>query len=176
LGALLGQAAVARVEQDQGGGCDSDAISSAMRQTVILTHPDPASFNAAVADAYAEAVRTCGHEAVVRDLYRLQFDPRLALGELPGHASDPFPIPEVAAEREALASSDVIVFVYPLWFNAPPAMLKGYVERVMGPGFGFETARGRMEPLLQGKSLVTVSTSGAPDQWVDQTGALQRLR
>ena len=70
----------------------------------------------------------------------------------------------------------MLVFVYPLWFNAPPAMLKGYVERVFAMGFGYAPAGPGTRPLLSGKSLVTISTSGAPDDWVDQTGALARLR
>ena len=49
---------------------------------VILAHPDADSFNAAVAQAYCEAVRGPGHEAVLRDLYRLGFDPVLNIGQL----------------------------------------------------------------------------------------------
>jgi NAD(P)H dehydrogenase (quinone) len=82
----------------------------------------------------------------------------------------------VVAERKALEPAQVLVFVYPLWFNAPPAMLKGYVERVFAMGFGYAPAGPGTRPLLSGKSLVTISTSGAPDDWVDQTGALARLR
>jgi NAD(P)H dehydrogenase (quinone) len=146
-----------------------------MRHVVVLAHPDPASFNAAVAAAYLETVRAASHEATLRDLYRLDFDPRLQTQELPWH--DGFaPGADAVAERAILAGADVIAFVYPLWFNAPPAMLKGYVERVLGMGFGYEATEPGTRPLLTGKRLVTVSTSGAPDAWVDQTGALARLR
>jgi NAD(P)H dehydrogenase (quinone) len=146
-----------------------------MRHAVILAHPDPHSFNAAVAAAYVAATREIGHEATLRDLYRLDFDPRLGASELPWH--DPFaPGADALAERAILADADVIVFVYPLWFNAPPAMLKGYVERVLGMGFGYAAAAPGTRPLLAGKQLVSVSTSGAPGAWAEQTGALAHLR
>ncbi|WP_454887510.1 NAD(P)H-dependent oxidoreductase [Sphingomonas oryzagri] len=54
------------------------------RHVVILAHPNPGSFNGLVADAYCDAVRTCGQEAIVRDLYALGFDPALKDHERPG--------------------------------------------------------------------------------------------
>src|SRR5476649_211401 len=100
-----------------------------MRHGVILSHPDPASFNASVAKTYVAAVEALGQPAIVRDLYAEGFDPRMPASELPWSSRYQL-APTAAAERAHLASIDVIVFVYPLWFNAPPAMLKGYVERV----------------------------------------------
>lgn len=146
-----------------------------MRHLVILSHPDPGSFNASVASTYAGTVRGQGHKAEQRDLYAMGFDPRLPQQELPWRR-DFRPRPDVVAERTALAAANVLVFVYPLWFNAPPAMLKGYAERVLGMGFGYESDAPGTRPLLADKSLVTISTSGAPGSWVDETGALQRLR
>jgi NAD(P)H dehydrogenase (quinone) len=146
-----------------------------MRHAVILSHPDPASFNAAIARSYVAAVKALGQSAVVRDLYAEAFDPRLPAIELPWSPHYAL-APAVAAERGRLATADVIAFVYPLWFNAPPAMLKGYVERVFGMGFGYGPADNGTRPLLMGKSLVSISTSGAPTAWVGQTGAMQRLR
>ncbi len=145
-----------------------------MKHALILAHPDRKSFNAAVAKAYAAAVRGLGHEVESRDLYAMGFDPCLRKGELPwapGHA----PGPDVVAERQALASCDVFVFVYPLWFNAPPAILKGYVDRVFGSGFGFASVSGRSDPLLVGRRLLSFSTSGAPEEWVRDSGAMQAL-
>ena len=146
-----------------------------MRHLVILAHPEATSFNAAVAGAYASAVRDMGHDASLRDLYRRDFDPRLRAEELPWR-KDFRPGDDVVAERQIVAQADVIALVYPLWFNAPPAMLKGYVERVFGMGFAYESATPGTHPLLAGKGLVSVSTSGAPGAWVDQTGALKRLQ
>ncbi|MGA0604083.1 NAD(P)H-dependent oxidoreductase [Caulobacter sp. KR2-114] len=146
-----------------------------MEHAVILAHPNPASVNAVLAGAYADTVRSLGHQVVVRDLYAIGFDPCLHADELPW-APGFAPRPDVVAERALLANARVIAFVYPFWFNAPPAMLKGYVDRVFGEGFGFGPAAGGTSPLLTGRSLISISTSGAPDHWVARTSALTDLR
>lgn len=145
-----------------------------MKHAVIIAHPAASSLTHAVGEAYAESVRALGQEVVVRDLYRMGFDPCLKADEVPGPAG--FRVgADVAAERAALADADVFALVYPLWFNAPPAILKGYVDRVFSMGFGYEPGMGGTETLLDGKKLISFTTSGAPDQWIRDTGALQAL-
>jgi NAD(P)H dehydrogenase (quinone) len=146
-----------------------------MRHAVILAHPDPESFNAFVARTYVATVTALAQTATLRDLYRLDFDPRLGADELPWREKHALRA-DVCAEREVLAAADLVVLVYPLWFNAPPAMMKGYVERVFGMGFAYASAPPGTRPLLTGKRLVTISTSGAPGEWIDQSGAVARLR
>ena len=145
-----------------------------MKHAVILAHPKPASFNAAIARTCVEILGRLGHEAMLRDLYAMDFDPRLRADEIP--AITPYqPAPDVKAERAVLADVDSFVFVYPFWFNAPPAILKGYVDRVLSMGFGYAPGADGGAPLLTGRRLTTFSTSGAPDRWVDSTGALNGL-
>jgi NAD(P)H dehydrogenase (quinone) len=150
------------------------ASEAAMKHAVILAHPARHSLNRAIADAYAEAIRRRGHDVVPRDLYRMRFDPRLKAGEIPGPQAPRFHA-DVLHERELLADVEVFAFVYPLWFNGPPAILKGYVDRVFGMGFGFAPAAGGTAPRLTGRQLISFTTSGAPDQWVRDTGALTGL-
>ena len=65
-----------------------------------------------------------------------------------------------------------MVLVYPLWFNSAPAILKGYVDRVFGLGFGFsEHHITGAQPLLGSKKLVSFTASGAPQRWVESSGA-----
>jgi len=145
-----------------------------MKHAIILAHPNPQSLNATVAAAYATGVEALGQQVLLRDLYRMDFDPRLKAGEIPtaqGFRAGA----DVVAERELLGDVDVIAFVYPFWFNAPPAILKGYVDRVFGMGFGYEPGVGGTESLLDGRKLISFTTSGAPDRWVQDTGALQAL-
>ena len=145
-----------------------------MKHAVILAHPKPGSLCAGIAAAYVKAVRALGHEAEVRDLYAMGFDPRLRAGEIPteaGYALEP----DAEAERARVGGADVFVFVYPFWFNAPPAILKGYVDRVLSMGFGYEFDFGGTTGLLLGRQLLSFSTSGAPDSWVRETGALRTL-
>lgn len=146
-----------------------------MRHAVILAHPKPTSFCASIARTCVKTLRGLGHTVIVRDLYKMDFDPRLQAGEIPVYTGFA-PAADVAREREALSNVDSFIFVYPFWFNAPPAILKGYVDRVFSMGFGYRPASGGAEPLLEGKSLTTFSTSGAPEEWVRGTGALQALK
>ncbi|MFZ5718213.1 MAG: NAD(P)H-dependent oxidoreductase [Pseudomonadota bacterium] len=146
-----------------------------MKHAVIVAHPDSASLNATIARTYVAALEANGHEAELCDLYAMGFDPCLKTPEIPGPAAPEFGA-DVVAERERLADVDAFAFVYPLWFNAPPAILKGYVDRVFGMGFGFTPRFGGAEPALRGRRLISFTTSGAPDAWVRDTGAITTLR
>jgi len=145
-----------------------------MKQAIILAHPSRKSLNAAIAETYREAVERLGDEVIVRDLYAMRFDPCLKAAEIPGPKAPRFR-QDVLREREMLADVDVFALVYPLWFNAPPAILKGYVDRVFGMGFGFQPDFGGTRPALTGRRLISFTTSGAPDFWVRDTGALSAL-
>ena len=145
-----------------------------MKHAVILAHPKPTSFGAAMARACVDHLRAQGHEVVLRDLYAMDFDPRLKAEEMPtGQGATP--AADVLAERALLKDVKSLIFVYPFWFNAPPAILKGYVDRVFGMGFGYASINGRMEALLDGVTLTSFSTSGAPGRWVNSTGALKAV-
>lgn len=142
-----------------------------MKHAVIVAHPRRNSFTLAVAEAWAEAARAAGAEAVVRDLYRMGFDPLLHEDELPDHEGYA-PRPDVVEERRVIGDADAFVLVYPLWFNATPAMLKGYLDRVFGLGFGYSPqSGGGNRPLLPGRLLVSFTSSGAPQHWVESSGA-----
>ena len=141
-----------------------------MKHAVIVAHPNPDSFNLGMARAYGKAAEDCGHAVVFRDLYRTGFDPCLKTTELPGAAGFA-PAADVVAERALIDDVDVFAFVYPLWFNAPPAMLKGYLDRVFSSGFGFGFGVAGNEPLLKGRMMISFSSSGAPTAWVRRTGS-----
>lgn len=145
-----------------------------MKHAIIVAHPNPASFNLSVAHAYEAALKARGHQTVLRDLYAIGFDPRLGADEIPG-AKGFAPRDDVRAERAVLAGVTSFAFVYPLWLNAPPAMLKGYLERVFGMGFGYGPGAGGTEPLLAGHTMVSFSSSGAPTDWVRKSGAFEAL-
>lgn len=144
-----------------------------MKHAVIFAHPKAGSFTGSVARAYAAKAKALGHEVVMRDLYRMNFSPALREEELP-FSPDFAPGPDVAAERLLLAEVDVFALVYPFWLNAPPAMLKGYLDRVFGFGFAYGKD-GRSVPLLQGRKLITFSSSGAPESWLRETGAMEAI-
>lgn len=146
------------------------------KHAVILCHPAPESFNAGVAARYGETARQNGHEVILRDLYRLGFDPVLKAGERPT-AADFHVAGDVAEEIALIGSADIFVLVYPLWFGTPPAMLKGYVERVFGSGFSHDAVRRRSRhPMLTGKRLLSFTSSGLAKPWLQEQGAWMSLR
>jgi len=145
-----------------------------VKHAVILAHPKPDSFCATIARTCVEHLRATGHTVLLRDLYALDFDPRLRASELPS-ASGAHPAADIVAERGLVGDVDSFIFVYPFWFNAPPAILKGYVDRMFSMGFGYAPGLGGTESLLDDKTLLSFSTSGAPEDWVNDTGALKAL-
>jgi NAD(P)H dehydrogenase (quinone) len=150
--------------------------SFAARHVVILAHPASTSFNALVARTYCEAVGRLGQEAVLRDLYALGFDPVLKDAERPGEHPLP-PARDVADELAIIQQADVVVLVYPIWFGAPPAMMKGYLDRVLGHGVTAQgLQRGNGSPMLKGKPLVSITSSGTSKFWLDQQHQLDALR
>ena len=155
---------------------DSPAPHDPIRHAIILCHPEPGSFNHAVAETYCAAVRENWQEAIVRDLYAMRFDPLLRSDERPtrsdGHVSD-----DVRRELATLASCDIVILVYPIWFGTPPAMMKGYVERVLGSGVTPQAVEaGTGMSLLSGKRLLSFTTSATRAPWLSERGEWLALR
>jgi len=146
-----------------------------MKHAIVVAHPKQESFVMTVATAYRDAVLQRRQDVAFRDLYRAQFNPCLHEEEIPW-AKDFTICPDVAAERAALGDAEVFAFFYPLWLNTPPAILKGYLERVFGFGFAYGRDASGNQPLLRGRKLISFSSSGAPTDWVVQTGAWQAVR
>ncbi len=135
-----------------------------MNVLVILAHPDPASFNHALADVAARSARERGHDVVLHDLHAEGFDPILPPSELSKGAAL---APSLARHCEALAAADGIVIVHPNWWGQPPAILKGWIDRVVRPGvaYSFEEGdggEGVPVGLLRARTAVVLNTSNTP--------------
>jgi putative NADPH-quinone reductase len=132
-----------------------------MNLSVILGHPRPDSFNHALADAAACAARDAGHQVRFHDLQAEGFDPVLPAGEEPSGAPVP---PAVELHCREIAEADGIVIVHPNWWGMPPAILSGWVDRVLRPGVAYrfeEGDSGEGEPvgLLRARSAVVLNTA-----------------
>lgn len=142
---------------------------------IILCHPAEHSFNGAIAGAYADVALENGHQVVLRDLYRIDFDPVLKACERPPQSDQPFS-PDVAAEIGHIGHADAFVLVYPVWFGTPPAMMVGYIERVFGAGFSHRDIREeKKKHFLTGKRLLSITTSGNSGPWFNEHGAERSL-
>jgi NAD(P)H dehydrogenase (quinone) len=131
--------------------------------SVILAHPDPGSFNHAIAEAAAAQLRLAGHTVDYHDLYKEGFDPLLPAGEIPSEPATPLP-PLVATHCDEIAAADGIVIVHPNWWGAPPAILKGWIDRVLRPGVAYrflegDGGEGVPEGLLKARTALVFNTA-----------------
>ena len=137
-----------------------------MRILIILGHPDPNSFNHAMASGVYNALRHDGHHVTLHDLYAEAFDPLLPVQEIPERGA----IPAVIQKHcEDLRSADGIVIIHPNWWGQPPAILKGWIDRVFRPGVAYrfeegDGGEGIPIGLLKAKAAVVLNTSNTPDE------------
>jgi len=128
---------------------------------VLLAHPQPGSFNHALAERAVSTLAACGHEVVFHDLQAEGFDPVLPPAEI---ATDAAIDPEIARHCEELAAAEGIVVVHPDWWGQPPAVLKGWIDRVFRPEIAYrfldgDSGEGIPEGLLKAKTAVVLNTS-----------------
>jgi len=100
---------------------------------VVHCHPLTESFDHALYRAIVEALTAGGHEVIATDLYREGFQPAMTASERRSYMGNDYDSHEVAAYVDTLRKIDGIVFCYPHWWFAMPAVLKGYVDRVWAP-------------------------------------------
>jgi len=137
-----------------------------MNVLVILAHPTPGSFNHAIAKTVVLALEKIGHSGVLHDLYAEGFDPILQTTET---AKDGVINSVVEEHCRQLSAADGVVIVHPNWWGMPPAILKGWVDRVVRPGVAYEfeegdSGEGIPVGLLKAKAAVVFTTSNTPDR------------
>jgi NAD(P)H dehydrogenase (quinone) len=134
--------------------------------SLILAHPDPESFNHAIAQTAVEALKANGHTVFYHDLYQDKFDPLLQTKEIANDAILPAVIKNHCDE---IATADGIVIVHPNWWGQPPAILKGWMDRVIRPGVAYEflegdSGEGVPKGLLKARAALVFNTSNTETQ------------
>ncbi|MFT4794289.1 MAG: putative NADPH-quinone reductase [Paracoccaceae bacterium] len=136
-----------------------------MRLLVIFCHPVPDSFGGALRDLVVDSAKSAGHDVRLKDLYAEGFNPVMSAEERLGyHDAGTNEIP-VAKELEALRWAEGVIFVHPTWWYAQPAMLKGWLDRVLVPhvAFTMPTQDKAIGPGLTHIRLVAqITTLGSP--------------
>jgi len=146
-----------------------------MKHLVVICHPRRKSFTQAIARSYIQAVEALGNEVVVRDLYRLHFDPVLGERELLD-AKKRVTSRAVRSEQRHLSEAGGIAFFYPLWWAFMPAMMKGYIDRVLSCGFAYDLKNDVMIPRLTGKKALIFTSSGADMAYLQQSKQWSSMR
>ena len=132
---------------------------------MVIAHPCTDSFTHALGERVRIGLAGAGHSVRTIDLYADGFRAAMSDAEREAyHGDQPVLDPLVAQYVEVVTSVDALVFVYPTWWSGLPAILKGWLERVMVPGVGFVfDHRGKVRPGLTNiRHLVGVSTYGSP--------------
>ncbi|NIJ09348.1 putative NADPH-quinone reductase [Sphingomonas vulcanisoli] len=131
------------------------------RIAIIDGHPDPdpARFVHALADRYAEGATKASHEVRRIMVSALEFSLLGSRHDWEGEYID-F---DIKRSQVSIRWADHLVFLYPLWLGDMPALLKGFLEQVMRPGFAFEPQTGKgPQKALKGRSALVVVTMGMP--------------
>jgi len=147
-----------------------------MNHLVVLAHPRQPSFTRAVCDTYIGAVQALGHSVVLRDLYEMNFNPLASVEEASTKPSSP-PVPEVQVEMDHLLATDVVTFIAPVWWIAPPAIMKGWLDRVLrGGGFAYGYGPNGPRGSLVGKKGLVFTSSGSTEAEFLSSGKLDAIR
>lgn len=147
-----------------------------MKILFVFAHPEPKSFNGALLRAAINRLEELGHQVEVSDLYALQFDPSAGpadyveranaevyeyRAEMKHALAGPGYVPEIVNEQKKLLWCDVLILQFPMWWFAPPAILKGWIDRVMTYGFAYTPTQRFENGLLKGRRALVSVTTGA---------------
>jgi putative NADPH-quinone reductase len=141
-----------------------------MNISVILSHPQPGSFNHAIAETAVQALVESGHTVRFHDLHAEQFEPILPAGEI---AKDAQLDDIIQRHCDEIAEANGIVIVHPNWWGQPPAILKGWIDRVIRPGVAYEfedgdSGEGVPVGLLKARGAIVLNTSNTSKEREDK--------
>jgi len=126
---------------------------------VVIGHQNKGSFCHALAGAAVDELKAAGHEVVYHDLYEDGFDPVLRHAELPQDAELE---PQIQQQVREVSEADGYVIVHPNWWGQPPAILKGWLDRILRQGYCYNFGPNGVEGLLQGRTALVITTSNTP--------------
>ncbi len=137
-----------------------------MHILVVLGHPDPESFNHAIAQTAVRTLESREHDVIFHDLHAEQFDPFLPAHEIP---QDGQVDPVIQRHCDELAAADGIIIVHPNWWGQPPALLKGWIDRVFRPGVAYkfldgDSGEGVPVGLLKARAALVFNTANTSEE------------
>ncbi len=131
-----------------------------MKVTLVLGHQKPGSFNHAVATTIQHTLETLGHEVVLHDLYQEAFDPVMPVDEEKCVEAD---LPaDIQLYIDNVKTSDGLIFVHPNWWGGPPAILRGWIERVFRQDSMYNFTADGPVSYIGDKIVQVFSTSNTP--------------
>lgn len=156
-----------------------------MHVLIVQAHPEPGSFNGALTRVATERLGALGHDVEISDLYRDGFDPVERAAHYADRADADLFAPlaeqrragergtlprEVVREIHRLERADLVILQFPLWWHGPPAILKGWFDRVMVSGCLYSSRMRYDSGYFRGKRALVSLTTGAPEASFDPGG------
>jgi NAD(P)H dehydrogenase (quinone) len=152
---------------------------------IVYTHQDPTSFTAAMKNIALEELSGQGHNVVMSDLYGQGFNAVAQKWDFVTTSGGHFNYmleqkhaanlnmafsPDITAEMDKLKAADLLLIITPLWWLGPPALLKGWFDRVLAMGFAWDSARIFENGLMRGKQAMLITSAGGPADFYKPEG------
>lgn len=145
-----------------------------MKHLVVLAHPRERSFTRDICAIYVEALHERGHDVVLRDLYGMGWNPVASDADLNAMRSGAIP-DDIRLEQAHVIAADVITFIHPIWWIGLPAIIKGWVDRVLLFGFAYRHGKAGVEGMLEGKRAMIFTSSGSTQAHFDESGKMRSV-
>lgn len=161
-----------------------------MKVLIVFAHENPESFNGAMKNLAVQTLTAQGHEVQVTDLYAQGFNPVAGRHDFAGLSGAEYYkyqaeqgaaakagrfAPELQAEMDKLDRADFVLFQYPVWWFDTPAILKGWLDRVLAYGYAYGDGRMFDRGVFRGKrAMCAVTTGGPAAQYPDFSGTLMK--
>lgn len=156
-----------------------------MNILIVHAHPEPASFTSAMKNAAVEDFTAAGHTVVVSDLYAMGFNPVASAADFGSRGNADYLnyaleqrtnadagtlAPDIATELAKLLAADLVIFSFPLYWFSVPAILKGWIDRVLVSGKAYGGRRIYDQGGLKGKRALLALTTGGRDYMLSEGG------
>jgi NAD(P)H dehydrogenase (quinone) len=156
-----------------------------MNILIVYTHHEPSSFTAAMKNVALEQLSAQGDTVVISDLYGQGFTPVAQKWDFVTTSGGHFNYmleqkhaanlemafsPDIKAEMDKVLAADIILFITPLWWLGPPAILKGWFDRILAMGFAWDSAKIFENGLMRGKQVMVIAGAGGPHEFFSREG------
>jgi NAD(P)H dehydrogenase (quinone) len=148
-----------------------------MKVLIVYAHPNPKSLNHAILETLKKELTQSGHDPDVVDLYAMRFNPVLSGEELAGLMEGKI-AKEIQDHQEKVSCADALVLIHPIWWTGAPAVLKGWIDRVLTLGFAytFDQKLGTLIGLLKNRKVLIINTAGAAEKDGLASGMTEAVR
>lgn len=145
-----------------------------MNIVIIHANPSEKSLGKEIIRSIIENLESKNIKPVFRDLYQINFDPVLTSDDLESFRTNKLS-EDILTEQKIIANSDLLLFVYPLWWGGMPAIMKGYIDRVFAHGFAYHVEENGVFPGLKGKSVINICSHGESAEKFNEIGMYNAL-